>query len=328
MSANRLLPDEDVEFFGPRPATTPARPEIVAPRRPRRPPSCLARLLRVVVLLLLILIGLPVALDLLFPAGRTNILLIGLDRRPGETGPARADTLILTTVFPQDDYAGMLSIPRDLWVTLPDGSPNRINAAHFFAEADAPGSGPAATVQTVASNFGVTLNYYVRLDFAGFVRIVDAAGGIEVDVERPIVDYAYPTHDYGVMVVEFQPGRQHMDGERALQYARIRHGGSDFQRAERQQAVIAAFAARMASPAAWVRLPLVWAAVQSSVDTNLPPWQMARLAPTLLRLGPGGLDRRVIDQNMVTPYTTPAGASVVLPNWGRINPVLLEMFNE
>ena len=240
----------------------------------------------------------------------------------------KGDTIILATVNPADSYVGLLSIPRDLWVRLPDGSDNRINTAHFFAEANVRGSGPLAAVQTVSSNFGLTLQRYARIDFGGFVRIVDSVGGVTVDVEAPIVDYEYPTADYGTEEVRFNAGAQHMNGAQALQYARIRHGSSDFARAQRQQALIAAFAGRILEPGAWPRLPLLLAAIRSSVETNLTPVEIVRALPTLLGVGPQGIDRRVIDSNMVQAYTTASGASVQLPVWSKIDPVLFEMFGE
>lgn len=264
----------------------------------------------------------------LFPPARLNVLLIGLDRRPGESAVARADTLIVATVDPARPYVGMLSIPRDLWVTLPDGSENRINTAHFFAEANAEGSGPAAAVSTVASNFGLTLNRYVRIDFAGFVRIIDSVGGITVNVEHPLVDYDYPTYDYGIQTISFDVGVQHLDGERALQYARSRHSSSDFDRAKRQQIVIAAFARRLLEPDAWLRFPALFTAITTSIDTNLTPLDMISALPTLIRVGPDGIDRHVLEGNMVQPYTTGGGASVQLPVWETINPLLLDMFGE
>ncbi|MCC6190014.1 MAG: LCP family protein [Anaerolineales bacterium] len=277
---------------------------------------------------LLLLVALVAAL-ILFPADRTNLLILGLDRRPGETTyVTRTDTMILATVYPRGAYAGLLSIPRDLYVTLPAGDLGRVNSAHFFAEAEAAGTGPAAAMATVRSNFGVDVHHYLRLDMIGFVRIVDALGGIDLDLPKPLIDYEYPTHDYGITTVEFEAGPQHLDGERALAYARIRHGSSDFQRAERQQLVIQAIFVRLLSPAAWPRLPRVIIAASEAIDTDLSAWRMLRLTPTLLRLGPAGLDRRVIEGEMVQPHTTENGGAVQLPVWEAINPVLLEMFGQ
>src|SRR5512143_2909425 len=103
-------------------------------------------------LVLLILIGLGAYF--LAPL-RTNVLIMGIDRPPEGTAISRTDTLILMTVAPLKPYVGMLSIPRDLWVKIPGVGENRINTAHFFAEAQQKGAGPAAAMQTIRQNFGV-----------------------------------------------------------------------------------------------------------------------------------------------------------------------------
>lgn len=324
----------------PAPPPLPAQPRYYPQPQPRvvyyprrRRPNQVAQFIQGYLIGLVggaVLLGAAVlALALVFPLGRTNILVLGIDRRPDETTfVSRTDTMILATVYPRQNYAGMLSLPRDLWVTLPDGSTGRINTAHFFAEAGETGSGPAAAMNTVRSNFGVDVHRYVRIDLIGFVRIVDAMGGVTVDVPNALIDYEYPTYDYGTTVVEFQPGVQHMDGERALAYARIRHGSSDFQRAERQQRVVAALLAQMLKPTTWLRAPLIAAAIGAAVDTDVTLLDALRLAPTLFLVGPARLDNRVIQAEMVQPYTTEGGASVQLPVWENINPVLLEMFGQ
>ena len=272
---------------------------------------------------------LALALLLAAPPQRTNILLLGLDRRPAETTTAsRSDTMILMTIYPQGRYVGMLSIPRDLYVTQNDGYLDRINTAYFYGELALPGSGPAMAMQVVQSNFGVTVNRYVRVDLAGFVRVVDAMGGININVPNPLVDYAYPTYDYGTTTVSFDAGPQHMDGERALAYARIRHGSSDLQRAERQQLVIVAALQRLLQPSAWPRLPLVAGAVAQSIGTDLSPLDIARLVPTLVWVGPSQVQRQVIEGDMVESFTTTGGADVLLPVWDQINPVLMAMFGQ
>lgn len=124
-------------------------------RRPRQPfgSGCFRILLRAAVGFFggaAVVIAALSVLSAVFPPPRLNILLLGLDQRPGETSAARTDTMIVATIDPNRRYVGMLSIPRDLWVTLPDGSPNRINTAHFYAEAASPGTGPAAAAETVS----------------------------------------------------------------------------------------------------------------------------------------------------------------------------------
>lgn len=301
------------------------------PRRKRRY-GCLARVRDYLFGLFggFALVGIIGALIFWFlPPAHTNIVLLGLDRRPGESMAARTDTMILVGVDGRAPAVTMMSIPRDLWVTLADGrGENRINTAHFFAEAEAAGTGPKAALDTVELNFGVQANHYVRVDFDGFERIIDSVGGVVIDVEYPFVDYEYPTDDGGTTVVEFQAGEQRMSGERALQYARIRHGSSDFVRAARQQQVITAFVRQLLNPTTWPRLPLLFAAVTSAADTNISPVLMLRLAPVVLRVGPDGLNRIVMESPMVQAYTTSSGASVQLPVWEVVEPTLIEHFGK
>jgi LCP family protein required for cell wall assembly len=257
---------------------------------------------------------------------RTNVLILGLDRRPGEGYVVRSDTIVLTTVYPPDARIGLLSIPRDLYVDIPNQGPDRINTAHFWGENDAEGNGPRLAMQTVALNFGVAVDHYVRVDFAGFRAVVDAVGGIDVDVEMAIVDDAYPTADYGTMRIEIPAGPQRMDGETALRYARTRHGSSDFDRAQRQQKVLVALAHRLLEPEVWPRLPAFYLAVMNNVDTDLTGKDLVLMAPTLYRAGPDGIEHHVVDHEMTQPWTTPSGGAVLLPRWEAIHPLVQKLF--
>jgi LCP family protein required for cell wall assembly len=291
--------------------------------------GCLGCLLRAVLaggLFAVLMSALLAGLYWIAPPPRTTILMLGLDSRPGEGAVTRSDTLILATVDPTHGYVGMLSIPRDLYVNIPGYGESRINAAHIFGESEYPGGGRDLAVRTVEENFGVDIHRTARLNFEAFVALVDAAGGVTIDVPNPISDDTYPTPDYGTMVVEFDAGTQHMDGQRALQYARIRHGSSDFQRAERQQQVIAALARQLAAPRNWWRLPNVYLAFTQNVETDLTILDLAMMAPALVWVGPEGIDRQVIDQEMAVSTTLDNGASVLAPQWGLINPLVDRMF--
>jgi LCP family protein required for cell wall assembly len=268
-----------------------------------------------------------VALYNIFPPPRTNLLILGLDSRPGQGDVTRTDTIILATVDPAGPYVGALSIPRDLYVPIPGYSSDRINVAHVLGEQESPGGGPELAARTIEQNFGVPVHRTLRMDFEAFVAIVDAAGGVTIDVESPFIDYEYPTPDYGTMVVSFEAGVQHMDGERALQYARIRHGASDFERAARQGQVIEALARRLINPLNWWRLPAVYMAFIQHVVTDLTVIDVALMAPAVIEVGPGNIDRRVLDRGMVWGRQTSAGASVLEPNWDTIRPMLDEMFD-
>ena len=259
-------------------------------------------------------LGLSCAVYLLAPF-RTNVLVLGADRRPAESSTAsRSDTLILLTYIPLQPYIGMLSIPRDLWVEIPGFGANRINAAAFLAEAAHPGRGPQAAVETVRSNFGVDVDAYLSIEFTALVRFVDALGGVDIELASPTGGYP--------------AGRHHLDGTQALAFARDRKGSDDFFRMERGQILLRSLIRKSLRPAAWPRWPLALVALTSAVRTDLPVWEWPRLAWALLRAGPAGIDGRVIGRDMVNGFTTEAGAQVLAPNWSRINPVLLEMFGQ
>ncbi len=257
---------------------------------------------------------------------RTNLLILGLDRRPEQGYAVRSDVLMLVTADSRNPRLALLSIPRDLYVEVPGYGQTRINAAHFWGEQVAAGGGAALAMRTVVETFGVPVDHYVRVDFDGFRSIVDAAGGIDVVVEDPIVDDAYPTEDYGTTRIEIPSGPQHLDGEQALQFVRSRHGASDFERAERQQQVIMALARKLVLLRNWPRLPAVLAALVENVDTNLGVVEGLHVAVTMIRVGPNGIEHHVIDRDMTRPWTTPTGGAVLLPRWDVINPLVDRLF--
>jgi polyisoprenyl-teichoic acid--peptidoglycan teichoic acid transferase len=265
------------------------------------------------VILAAVVFGLLTALYFFSP-GRTNILLLGIDKTPAGSDAGRSDTNILTTIIPSQPYIGMLSIPRDLWVEIPGIGQNRINTAHFFAEAALPGSGPKAALQAVRENFGIDVGYYFRVKFNGFEDVIDAMGGVDLVLPNPTAGYP--------------AGMHHLNGSKALAFARNRTGTDDFFRMAQGQLVRKSVFSQLLSPLKWFRLPAVLVAAARSIDTNLPIWLWPRLGFTLLRMGPGRIDSRSIFREMVTPTITDQGADVLLPNWEQINPLLLEMFGQ
>jgi LCP family protein required for cell wall assembly len=245
---------------------------------------------------------------------RTNILLLGMDYAdPGST-VARTDTIILTTFLPHEPYIGMLSIPRDLWVNIPGVGENRINTAHFFAEANLPGSGPAAAEQTVEENFGVKVDYRMRIRFEGFQEVVDQLGGVDIELSEPMAGYP--------------PGTHHLTGQKALAFVRHRADSDDFYRMRHGQVMLKALLKHILKPQVWPRIPDAMAALWNATDSNVPMALWPRLGLALLRLGPDGVDNRIIGRDMVLPFTTNQGAMVLAPQWNLINPILLEMFGQ
>jgi len=296
-------------------------PQSPIPNPRRR--GCLVALL---LLAALVCVGGVFAYGLLVAPGPLNVLVLGIDRRPGEGDAVRTDTLLLVHADPGSGRLAMLSIPRDLWVSIPGHGEGRINTAHVYGELEAPGKGPQRVAETVSHNLGVPVDYTLRLDFDAFRQVIDAAGGIEIEVPEAIVDDAYPTEDYGVMRIEIPAGMQHMDGERALQYARSRHGSSDLHRAARQQQIFVALAKKLTSPGGWPLLPGVYQALQSAVETDMGLRDLSRLALAWQRAGEGGVEQIVIDRDMTTPFQTADGAAVLLPRWELIHPLVSSRF--
>jgi LCP family protein required for cell wall assembly len=176
-----------------------------------------------------------------------NILLLGIDERPGDEEPARTDTMIVVHVNPATKYVTMMSIPRDLLVTIPGFGDDKINAAFTLGEANTDtikGGGPTLVQQTIEANFGITIHYFATVDFDGFRAIIDEIGGIVLDVPASVKDDLYPTENFGVTRIYFPTGLQAMDGEAALRYARTRHGDNDIARGMRQQQVLQAIRAQ------------------------------------------------------------------------------------
>ncbi len=232
---------------------------------------------------------------------------------PDGTALGRSDTIILTGVAPLPPSVRMLSIPRDLYLDIPGVGEDRINTAHFYAEAQQPGSGPAALAQVIQQNFGVHVPYYLRVRFDGFLGIFDAMGGITVDLPEAMAGYP--------------AGRQHLNAEQALAFVRDRSGSDDFFRMAHTQLLVKAAFRQMLNPVEWIRLPAVAQAVFEAIDTNLPVWLWPRLGTSLaLAVLTGGIDNHTIAREMTTPYVTGGGAQVLLPNWDLIRPLVAQIF--
>lgn len=243
---------------------------------------------------------------------RTNLLVLGTDRTEG-VNIGRSDTIILMSIVPLKPNVVMLSIPRDLWVTIPGYGEQRINTAHFFAEANQPGSGPQATLDTIQANFGVKVSRYLSINFDGFVEMVDAVGGVDIELE----------HNEGGLTA----GKHHLDAGQALAFVRERYTSDDFFRMSHGQMVIRSAMLKMANPANWGRWPKVIAGLNHAVQTNLPIYDWPRLGLAVLRAAlTNSIDSHVIDRDYVTPTITDQGADILMPNWDAIHPLIVDLF--
>lgn len=196
-----------------------------------------------------------------------NILFLGSDERPGES--ARADTILLMRFDGKNKVISQMSIPRDTLAEIPGYGEDKINAAYAYG-------GPALQIATVEAFTGIPVHHYVELDFAGFPAIVDALGGVDIDVPRAI-DSQYPQGTAWTQV-HFDAGPQHMSGERALTYVRVRYSDDDFQRMGRQQQFVESLQKRMASPVNMVKMPLMAPEIVSSMTTDLSTNELLALA--------------------------------------------------
>jgi len=249
-------------------------------------------------------------------ASRVTMLVMGLDYRDWEAGdgPPRTDTMILLTIDPLTKTAGMLNIPRDLWVNIPGFDYGRINTAYPLGIAyDVPGGGPQQAMDTVESLLGVPIDYYAIIDFSAFEQFIDELGGINVTVYSEItVD---PIGKGNTVVLK--PGNYLLDGPTALAYARARHTeGGDFDRATRQQQVILAIRDRIVElgPAQIAsRAPAIYNDLAAGIHTNLSVDDALRLGWLALDIPMSSVQRGAIaPPNAVSFAKSPDGTQDIL----------------
>lgn len=261
---------------------------------------------------------------------RTNVLVMGIDRRPGEAFISRTDTMMLMSLDPTSDTASILSIPRDLYVVIPGHGRDRINTAFVYGSAgNNPAGGAQLSMQTVEYNLGVPVDHYVLVDFGAVTRGVDAIGGIDVNVPYAINDPTFPDMNYGFDPLFIPAGLHHFDGQTALKYARTRHQDNDFYRAQRQQQVLLAVRNKVLGLGflEMVRqAPTLYEQLNAGIRTDLSLDEIIKLATASVDIPSENIRNQVLDQNFVTSYRTPNGASVLVPINEQIAPLIQELF--
>ncbi len=262
---------------------------------------------------------------------RVTVLLMGVDNRPGQQ-IARTDTIIILTVDPRTGAAGMLSLPRDMLVSVPILNDSvKINTLHVIGEIRKyPGGGPGLLRDTVSELLGYPVDYYVRVNFDGFRQIIDLIGGIEVNVPREIRDDKFPNDSYGFDPLYIPAGAQRMDGELALKYARVRHIDSDYQRAARQQQVLLAVKDRLTEPgqlaAVLPRLPGLAMAMATSVQTDMPVERAIALARLMGEMDLKNPTRVVIDNSMGVTSLDPEQGYILTPDMNKLHAAAAAVF--
>lgn len=202
------------------------------------------------------------------PIDKVNIMVVGVDRRTEDIG--RSDTLFIMTADPKENQISMLSIPRDTRVLIPGYGYDKINHAYSLG-------GHQLTEKSVERLLNMPIDHYVLIDFKSFFKIIDALGGIDIYVDERMY-YEDPWDDNGGLVIDIQPGMQHMDGDMAIQYVRYRDADGDIGRVERQQKFLKAVMDRVASPAILTKIPALIYQISASVETDLSMSQMFSLA--------------------------------------------------
>lgn len=266
------------------------------------------------------------------PASRLNILVLGLDRRPGEPEdtPSRSDTMFIASIDKAEGRLQMLAIPRDLWSEIPygnkpgDWAQAKINAAYSYGQFyKYPGGGAAAAVAAVQHDFNITIDHYVVIDWVGFVQLIDAIGGIDLDVPVEVSDFGTDTLDmYRNNTIS--AGLQHMDGQQALGYSRVRVDG-DLKRIERQQLVIKAVAGRSVSFGYVAKIPELWDAYRQALRTDIDNALIPGFALLARQLN---LD--AIETFTLGPATYPGiaedGQLILLPNKDEVYAIIDRFF--
>ena len=221
---------------------------------------------------------------LLVAKDKTTVMLMGVDERVDDVG--RSDTLMVTAVDPKKKSASLLSIPRDTRVHIPGYGYDKINVAYSLG-------GHKLTQDTVEEFLDTPMEHYVLIKVPAFKRIIDAIGGVDIDVEKRMY-YVDEWDDDGGLVIDLYPGKQHMDGKTAITYVRYRDEDGDIGRIERQQKFMKAVMDQVMSPSILPRLPDVIREVLSSVETDLSFRQLLELAGALKEAQSNGLNTKMV----------------------------------
>jgi LCP family protein required for cell wall assembly len=259
---------------------------------------------------------------------RLNILLVGFGG-PGHDGPYLTDSIMLLSIRPGSREAVMISLPRDLWVTIPALPRSgylfgKLNSAYAIGTDHAgypnvradwktdTGGGDLAAA-TVSQITGQHVDYWVGVDFKAFRDVVNALGGVRVNVPTALDDPYFPQGETtGMMPIHINPGWQQFDGERALEYTRSRETTSDFDRSKRQQLVMLAVRQRAMSLNAVPRVFSLLGALQRNVRTNLRPAEMRQLADLAGQLKDKDIRHIGVDTTNLLRNTVGAGGEYIL----------------
>ena len=218
------------------------------------------------------------------PPNKLNIMVLGVDDRPREDDPGRSDTLLVITLDTESREASLVSIPRDTRVRVRGLGWDKINHAYLVGKVE-------LTRQTTENFLGIPMDYYAKVNLDSFSRIVDAIGGVTIDVEKRM----YYKDSWDHYEIDLKPGVQRMDGRAALQYVRYRDEDGDIGRVTRQQKFVRAVLAEVSSPAIILKAPSIIREVFASLDTDMPLGLMLGIARKLKDGLSGGLKTHMVE---------------------------------
>ena len=215
---------------------------------------------------------------------KATVMILGVDERADDVG--RSDTLMIATLDPDKNQAALLSVPRDTRVKIKGHGFDKINAAYAYG-------GRKLTQETIESLLNTHIDHYIKINVHGFTKIIDALGGIDIDVEKRMY-YEDPWDDDGGLYIDLQPGMQHMDGKTAITYVRYRDEEGDIGRIKRQQNFMKAVMDKLVSPTIIPKLPAIVSAVSDSVETDMSVSEILSFLGTLQDAKDNGLKSEML----------------------------------
>lgn len=261
-------------------------------------------------------------------SGTKNILLVGIDRRPGVTRGGLPDTIVLAVLSPKTGHLGLVSVPRDLYVEIPEHGQDRINAA--FSVAWSQKKKPLELLASVVSDTLVLpVHHTLAVDLGAFETLVDALGGVDVDVPCAIDDnFLDDRTESGRRLLSLDEGVQHLDGPTASLYVRSRHGRTDFSRARRQQAVLFGMKNQFMSMDGLSRLPEFWEELGDVIVSDLSRADFLSLVRLASHIESDQVHGLVLGIEHAVPHRTEDGKAVLLPKFELIEAALADLFSE
>ena len=215
---------------------------------------------------------------------KATVMIMGVDERADDVG--RSDTLMIATLDPDKNQAALLSVPRDTRVKIKGHGFDKINAAYAYG-------GRKLTQETIENLLNTHIDHYIKINVHGFTKIIDALGGIDIDVEKRMY-YEDPWDDDGGLYIDLQPGMQHMDGKTAITYVRYRDEEGDIGRIKRQQNFMKAVMDKLVSPTIIPKLPAIVSAVSDSVETDMSVSEILSFLGTLQDAKDNGLKSEML----------------------------------